>query len=84
MTFTFFYAVKVDGTPTPVYAAPDNTDINRYQYPPQIIPIHNPCTGRLDLLIDLEAFDQGADGVATFDCCEQDCRHRIGMTKYRV
>jgi coenzyme F420-reducing hydrogenase delta subunit len=33
------------------------------QYSPAIKVVELPCTGRLDILTVLEAFEQGADGV---------------------
>jgi len=63
------------------YAAADAAGISRIHYPPHLIPIRIPCTGRLDPLIILEAFSQGADGVAIIGCHEQDCHHRTGLTK---
>ncbi len=63
------------------YAAADTAGVNRLRYPPQLIPIRVPCTGRLDPLLILEAFSQGADGVAILGCHETDCHYRTGMTK---
>jgi heterodisulfide reductase subunit A len=66
------------------YAAADNAGVNRLRYPPQLIPIRVPCSGRLDPLLILEAFSQGADGVAILGCHEQDCHYRTGMTKAKI
>jgi coenzyme F420-reducing hydrogenase delta subunit len=33
------------------------------QYPPSVKIIELPCTGRMDVLSLLEAFEQGADGI---------------------
>ncbi|MDO8125475.1 MAG: hydrogenase iron-sulfur subunit, partial [Candidatus Hermodarchaeota archaeon] len=63
------------------YAAADSAGVNRLRYPPQLIPIRVPCSGRLDPLLILEAFSQGADGVAILGCHEHDCYYRTGMTK---
>ncbi|MFX1563379.1 MAG: FAD-dependent oxidoreductase [Promethearchaeota archaeon] len=63
------------------YAAADSAGISRIRYPPQFIPIRVPCSGRLDPLLILEAFSQGADGVAILGCHEQDCHHRTGILK---
>jgi F420-non-reducing hydrogenase iron-sulfur subunit len=35
----------------------------------------------LDPVLILEAFSQGADGVAILGCHETDCHYRTGMTK---
>ncbi|MFX1342704.1 MAG: hydrogenase iron-sulfur subunit, partial [Promethearchaeota archaeon] len=63
------------------YAAADNAGVNRLRYPPQLIPIRVPCSGRLDPLLILEAFSQGADGVAILGCYGHDCHYRTGMIK---
>ena len=63
------------------YAAADSAGVNRVRYPPQMIPIRVPCTSRLDPVLLLEAFSQGADGVAILGCHETDCHYRTGMTK---
>jgi heterodisulfide reductase subunit A len=66
------------------YAAADAAGVSRIRYPPQLIPIRIPCTGRLDPLLVLEAFSQGADGVAVLGCHEQDCHHRTGVLKAKA
>jgi heterodisulfide reductase subunit A len=66
------------------YAAADSAGVSRIRYPPQFIPIRVPCTGRLDSLLILEAFSQGADGVAVLGCHEQDCHHRTGVLKAKA
>ncbi len=63
------------------YAAADRAGVNRIRYPPQMIPIRVPCTNRLDALLILEAFSQGADGVAVLGCYETDCHYRTGMRR---
>ncbi len=63
------------------YAAADRAGISRIRYPPQLIPIRIPCTSRLDPLLILEAFTQGADGVAIIGCNDQDCHYRTGIKK---
>ncbi len=40
-----------------------------------------PCSGRLDALHLLKAFDQGADGVAIFACPEDQCHYIDGSKK---
>lgn len=45
----------------------------RLQYPPDIRIIQVPCTGKVDLLHLLMAFEQGADGVFVAGCLEGDC-----------
>jgi F420-non-reducing hydrogenase iron-sulfur subunit len=45
------------------YAAADLAGGLRIQYPPSIKIVQLPCTGKMDILIALEAFESGADGV---------------------
>ena len=45
------------------YAAADLAGGLRMQYPPDIRVVRLPCTGRLDVLMALHAFEQGVDGV---------------------
>ncbi len=45
------------------YAAADLAGGLRMAYPPAIKVIKLPCTGKLDVLMVLHAFEQGADGV---------------------
>ena len=45
------------------YAAADLAGGLRLQYPPSIKIIELPCTGKLDVLYALRAFEDGADGV---------------------
>jgi coenzyme F420-reducing hydrogenase delta subunit len=45
------------------YAAADLAGGLRMQYPPEIRVVRIPCTGRLDVLTALHAFEQGVDGV---------------------
>jgi coenzyme F420-reducing hydrogenase delta subunit len=45
------------------YAAADLAGGLRLQYPPEIKIIQLPCTGKLDILMVLEAIENGADGV---------------------
>ena len=45
------------------YAAADLAGSLRLQYPPTIKIMEVPCTGKLDSLIALEAFEEGVDGI---------------------
>ena len=45
------------------YAAADLAGGLRMQYPPAIKIVQLPCTGKLDPLLVLRAFEDGADGV---------------------
>jgi len=45
------------------YAAADLAGGLRMQYPPNVKIVLLPCTGKLDALLVLQAFEDGADGV---------------------
>lgn len=45
------------------YAAADLAGGLRMQYPSAIKVVRLPCTGKLDVLLALHAFEDGADGV---------------------
>lgn len=45
------------------YAAADLAGGMRLQYPPQIKVVLLPCSGKLDVLMVLEALEAGVDGV---------------------
>ena len=45
------------------YAAADLAGSMRLDYPPNVKIVKLPCTGKLDVLYLLKAFERGADGV---------------------
>ncbi len=45
------------------YAAADLAGASRIQYPPNVRVVLLPCTGKLDVLYALKAFESGADGI---------------------
>ena len=45
------------------YAAADLAGASRMQYPPNVKVVLLPCTGKLDVLYALRAFENGADGI---------------------
>lgn len=45
------------------YAAADLAGAMRLSYPPSVKVIELPCSGRIDILHILHAFERGADGV---------------------
>ena len=60
------------------YAAADLAGSLRLQYPASVNVVKLPCTGKLDVLMVLEAFERGADGVMVAGCLEGDCHYQIG------
>ena len=55
----------------------------RLQYPTSIKIIRVPCTGKVDLLHILRAFEKGADGVYVVGCLEGDCHFNNGNFRAR-
>lgn len=45
------------------YAAADLAGALRMQYPPEIKIVQIPCTGKMDILLALQALEDGVDGV---------------------
>jgi coenzyme F420-reducing hydrogenase delta subunit len=60
------------------YAAADLAGSLRLQYPPSVNVVKLPCTGKLDVLMALDAFEHGADGVMVAGCMEGDCHYQLG------
>jgi coenzyme F420-reducing hydrogenase delta subunit len=58
----------------------------RLQYPTDVRIIRVPCTGKVDLIHLLTAFEEGADGVFVAGCLEGDCHYMRGnlFAKKRV
>ena len=58
----------------------------RLQYPPDVRIIQVPCTGKVDIIHLLQAFEAGADGVFVAGCLEGDCHFMEGnlFAKRRV
>lgn len=48
------------------------------QYPANVKIIRVPCTGKIDILHILRAFEKGADGVYAVGCMEGDCHFNSG------
>jgi F420-non-reducing hydrogenase iron-sulfur subunit len=55
----------------------------RLQYPPDIKLILMPCTGRVDILHLLKAFEAGADVVFVVGCLEGECHYLQGNIRAR-
>ena len=50
----------------------------RLQYPPDIKIVLMPCTGRVDIINLLKAFEGGADVVFVAGCLEGECHYLAG------
>ncbi len=60
------------------YSAADLAGSLRLQYPPTVRLIEQPCSGKVDIRLLLQAFEQGADGVYVAGCLEGDCHFLKG------
>ena len=55
----------------------------RLQYPSSIRIVLLPCTGKVDLIHLLRAFEKGADGAYVVGCLEGDCHFNSGNIRAR-
>ncbi len=55
----------------------------RIQYPGNTRIVRLPCTGKVDVVHILRAFEMGADGVYVIGCMEGDCRFQKGNLRAR-
>ncbi len=60
------------------YAGADLAGTSRMQYPANVRVLKFPCTGRIDPVFILKAFQQGADGVLVSGCHPGDCHYIAG------
>ncbi|MBP2134063.1 coenzyme F420-reducing hydrogenase delta subunit [Methanomicrobium sp. W14] len=63
------------------YAGADLAGGSRIQYPPDVRAIRVMCTGRVDPLFIMKAFQDGADGVLVSGCHFGDCHYLEGNYK---
>ncbi|MHB9091163.1 MAG: hydrogenase iron-sulfur subunit [Chloroflexota bacterium] len=60
------------------YTAADLAGSMRLRYPPNVKIVKMPCTGKIDALYILRAFEHGADGVYVAGCHEGNCHFLEG------
>ncbi len=60
------------------YVGADTAGTSRMQYAPNVRIIRFPCTGRIDPLFIIRAFQQGVDGVIVSGCHPGDCHYVSG------
>lgn len=60
------------------YAGADLAGTSRLSYPANIRIIRVPCSGRVDPMLVMKAFLEGADGVIVLGCHPGDCHYREG------
>jgi F420-non-reducing hydrogenase iron-sulfur subunit len=65
------------------YAGADLAGAMRLQYPPAVKIMMVPCTGRVDILHILKAFEAGGDAVFVSGCHEGDCHYLAGNIQAR-
>lgn len=60
------------------YTGADLAGTSRLQMEPNVRIVRLPCTGRIDPLFVLKAFERGADGVIVSGCHPADCHYTSG------
>ena len=60
------------------YTAADMAGSQRRCYPPNVKIIRVPCSGKVDTIHLLKAFEKGADGVYVAGCLDGDCHFKNG------
>ena len=63
------------------YAAADGAGLARMEYPPNAEIVKVPCSGKVDPLYMLKAFEFGADGVLVTGCLLDSCHYLDGNYK---
>ena len=59
-------------------AGADLTGTSRIKYASNVRIVRFPCTGRIDYMLLLKAFDEGADGIMISGCHPNDCHYTSG------
>ncbi len=60
------------------YAGADLTGTSRIKYARNVKIVRFPCTGRIDFMLLLKAFGEGADGIVVSGCHPNDCHYTSG------
>lgn len=60
------------------YGGADTAGVSRFKQPTDLRIIRVPCSGRVDPLLVVKAFMQGADGVLVSGCHPRDCHYSEG------
>jgi len=63
------------------YTAADMAGSQRLNYPPNVKIVRVPCSGKVDAIHILKAFEKGADGVYVAGCLVGDCHFKNGNLK---
>ncbi|MHC4167988.1 MAG: hydrogenase iron-sulfur subunit [Planctomycetota bacterium] len=65
------------------FAAADLAGAMRLQYPHNVRIIRLPCTGKVDAIHLMKAFEEGADGAFVAGCLEGQCHYLEGNLRAR-
>ena len=60
------------------YAGADLTGTSRIKYATNVRIVRFPCTGRIDYMLLMKAFAEGADGIIVSGCHPNDCHYTSG------
>jgi len=60
------------------YAGADLTGTSRIKYASNVRIVRFPCTGRIDYMLLVKAFDEGTDGIIVSGCHPNDCHYTSG------
>lgn len=63
------------------YTAADMAGSQRLSYPANVKIVRVPCSGKVDALHIVKAFEKGADGVYVAGCLEGDCHFKSGNNR---
>lgn len=63
------------------YTAADMAGSQRLPYPANVKIVRVPCSGKVDALHLVKAFEKGADGVYVAGCLEGDCHFKNGNSR---
>lgn len=63
------------------YTAADMAGSQRICYPANVKIIRVPCSGKVDAIHMVKAFERGADGVMVAGCLEGDCHFKTGNVR---
>jgi coenzyme F420-reducing hydrogenase delta subunit len=63
------------------YTAADMAGSQRICYPPNVKIVRVPCSGKVDTIHILKAFEKGADGVYVAGCLDGDCHFNSGNVR---
>jgi F420-non-reducing hydrogenase iron-sulfur subunit len=66
------------------YAGADLAGVSRFQYPTNMQVIRVMCSGRIDPIFIIKAFETGFDGVAVMGCHLGDCHYLDGNYEAKI